>query len=61
MRRDHAFGKDELLPLSKTYGDWFDLGLTLVDSLDTLQLLGLDSEYEAVNPVCTLDLLMYIL
>ena len=47
--RDHAFGKDELLPLTQTYGDWFDLGLTLVDSLDTLLLLGLDSEYEAVS------------
>ena len=46
--RKHAFGHDELQPLSQTYETWFDLGLTLVDGLDTLLLLGLDSEYDEV-------------
>jgi len=47
--RAHAFGQDELMPLSQSYSTWFTLGLTLVDALDTLLLLGLDSEYEAVS------------
>ena len=40
-----AWGQDELHPLSGTSGSWFDLGLTLVDSLDTLFLMGLEEEY----------------
>ena len=44
--RDHAWGQDELLPLSKAGGRWFNLGLTLVDGLDTLLLMRLDSEWE---------------
>ena len=35
-----------MLPLSKSSQRWFSLGLTLVDSLDTLQLVGLSKEYE---------------
>lgn len=44
--REHAWGQDELLPLSKTGSKWFNLGLTLVDALDTLLLLHLDAEFE---------------
>ena len=47
--RKYAFGYDELLPLSQTSNTWFDLGLTLVDALDTLLLLGLEAEYEEVQ------------
>ncbi|EIE20577.1 hypothetical protein COCSUDRAFT_48568 [Coccomyxa subellipsoidea C-169] len=43
--KEHAWGRDELLPLSKTHNMWFDLGLTLVDSLDTLLIMGLQEEF----------------
>lgn len=36
-----AWGKDELQPVSCDGHDWFGLGLTLVDSLDTLILAGM--------------------
>lgn len=39
--KDHAWGHDELKPISKSYGEWFNLGLTLLDSLDTMWILGL--------------------
>lgn len=45
-RRQHSWGRDELKPLSNTTSTWFELGLTLVDSLDTLWLAGLRQEYE---------------
>lgn len=35
-----AWGRDELHPVSKTADDWFGLGLTLVDGLDTMWLMG---------------------
>ncbi len=44
--REYAWGLDELLPLSKTHSEWFDLGLTLVDSLDTLLIMGLREEFQ---------------
>lgn len=42
----HAWGHDELKPLSKAPHDWYgeSLLMTPVDSLDTLILLGLDEE-----------------
>ena len=42
----HAWGHDELKPLSKTHRDWYDepLLMTPVDSLDTMILMGLDGE-----------------
>ena len=48
--RDHAWGRDELLPLSRTGSKWFDLGLTLADSLDTLLIAGLEPEFLEVGP-----------
>lgn len=36
-----AWGHDELKPVSKTYREWFGLGLTLIDALDTMWILGL--------------------
>jgi hypothetical protein len=36
-----AWGQDELKPISCSHGTWMGLGLTLVDSLDTLILAGL--------------------
>ena len=41
-----AWGKDELRPISKVSNEWFNLGLTLVDSLDTMWLMGLTKEFE---------------
>ena len=42
--REFAWGEDELLPHSHTSHRWFGLGLTLVDSLDTLHVMGLEEE-----------------
>ena len=44
--KDHAWGYDELKPISKGHSTWFDLGLTLVDSLDTMWLMGLKEEFQ---------------
>jgi hypothetical protein len=46
--RQFAWGHDEVDAGSKRPHDWFDIGLTIVDSLDTLLILGLEEEfYEA--------------
>lgn len=42
----YAWGHDELRPISKTYSEWFLLGLTIVDSLDTLWLMNMMDEYK---------------
>lgn len=44
----HAWGHDELKPLTKTAKDWYgdSLLMTPVDSLDTLLLMGLKDEAE---------------
>eukprot|EP00958_Prasinococcus_capsulatus_P005644 scaffold547_cov384-Prasinococcus_capsulatus_cf.AAC.2 len=44
--RKYAWGWDELEPLSRTGHTWFGLGLTLVDSLDTMLLMGLKDHFE---------------
>ncbi|KAI8927899.1 glycoside hydrolase [Entophlyctis helioformis] len=36
----HAWGFDELLPISRKGSNWFGLGLTIVDALDTAWILG---------------------
>ena len=38
----YAWGHDHLRPISQTYNDWFHLGLTIIDSLDTMYIMGLD-------------------
>ena len=43
--RDYAWGRDILLPVSRGHEEWFDLGVTLVDSLDTMYLMGLHEEF----------------
>ncbi|KAJ0057622.1 hypothetical protein NL108_011100, partial [Boleophthalmus pectinirostris] len=43
--REHAWGHDELKPVSKSHAEWFGLGLTLVDALDTMWILGLTEEF----------------
>ncbi|KAL2092224.1 hypothetical protein ACEWY4_012022 [Coilia grayii] len=44
--KEFAWGHDELKPLAKSYGEWFGLGLTLIDSLDTMWILDLKEEFE---------------
>src|SRR6266511_1032011 len=43
-----AWGHDQLLPVSGSYSEFFDpahpVGLTIVEALDTLYLMGLDAE-----------------
>ncbi|XP_027018619.1 mannosidase, alpha, class 1B, member 1b [Tachysurus fulvidraco] len=43
---DFAWGHDELKPISKSYSEWFGLGLTLIDALDTMWILGLKKEFD---------------
>ena len=42
----HAWGADELKPVSRGRTDWVGLGLTIIDSLDSLYLAGLNAELE---------------
>ncbi|KAM9793477.1 endoplasmic reticulum mannosyl-oligosaccharide 1,2-alpha-mannosidase isoform 1-T2 [Syngnathus typhle] len=43
--KDYAWGHDELKPISKSFSEWFGLGLTLIDSLDTMWIMGLKEEF----------------
>lgn len=40
-----AWGHDHLKPISEGYQDWFSLGLSIVDSLDTMYIMGLKEEF----------------
>lgn len=44
----HAWGHDELKPVSNTARDWMGNGMsaTIIDSLDTLYIMGLMDEYK---------------
>ena len=44
--RKYAWGHDELLPVSKSHSEWFGVGLTIVDSLDTMLLMNLAEEFQ---------------
>eukprot|EP01041_Mallomonas_annulata_P002517 gene2517-4896_t len=45
--KKYAWGQDELKPKSKTGQDnWGGMGVTLVDSLDTLYLMGMEEEFK---------------
>ncbi|KAE8748620.1 hypothetical protein FOCC_FOCC004631 [Frankliniella occidentalis] len=44
--KQYAWGHDNLKPISATYHDWFGLGLTIVDSLDTMYIMGLQDEFD---------------
>lgn len=43
--KEHAWGKDELRPLSKQSTSWFNLGLTIIDSLDTIYIMDLREQF----------------
>lgn len=42
----YAWGKDELKPVSKSHQNWLDIGLTIIDSLDTLWIMGLKDQFQ---------------
>ena len=44
--RTYAWGRDHLKPITKTHQTWFDLGLTLIDSLDTMIVMNLKDEFK---------------
>ena len=44
--KKYAWGHDELKPLSRTWHDWFGVGLSIVDSLDTIHIMGLTQEFQ---------------
>ena len=44
--RKYAWGHDELRPVSKSYSEWFGIGLTIIDSLDTMLLMNLREEFQ---------------
>ena len=44
--KQYAYGQDEILPMSKRgHNNWGGMGTTLVDSLDTLWLMGMKDEF----------------
>ncbi|XP_056588003.1 endoplasmic reticulum mannosyl-oligosaccharide 1,2-alpha-mannosidase [Triplophysa dalaica] len=51
-----AWGHDELKPISKTHSEWFGLGLTMIDALDTMWILGLKDEFEEARKWVETDL-----
>lgn len=52
-----AWGRDELKPLSRTGTDnWGGMGVTLVDSLDTLWIMGMKEEFQAAKEWVRSDL-----
>lgn len=44
--KKYAWGHDELRPLSRSYSEWFGIGLTIIDSLDTMLLMNLRKEFQ---------------
>ena len=55
--KKYAWGHDELMPVTKYFKDPFGgWGATLVDSLDTLWIMGMENEFvEAVDEVAKID------
>ncbi|PRD25562.1 UNVERIFIED_CONTAM: Endoplasmic reticulum mannosyl-oligosaccharide 1,2-alpha-mannosidase [Trichonephila clavipes] len=43
--KSYAWGHDHLKPITKTFQNWFGLGLTIVDSLDTMYMMDLQEEF----------------
>lgn len=44
--KEFAWGHDNLKPISMSSHDWFGLGLTIVDSLDTLYIMDMQEEFD---------------
>ncbi|XP_015598292.1 endoplasmic reticulum mannosyl-oligosaccharide 1,2-alpha-mannosidase [Cephus cinctus] len=43
--KKYAWGHDNIKPVSAGHHEWFGLGLTIVDALDTLYIMGLNDEF----------------
>lgn len=43
---DKCFGRDEFNPVNNNCKDWMGMGLTLIDSLDTLYIMGYQDEFD---------------
>jgi len=39
--KKYAWGHDELKPVTKFWQEWMGVGLTIVDSIDTIYIMGL--------------------
>lgn len=52
----NAWGHDNLKPISGGYSDWFGLGLTLVDALDTIYIMNLKDEFQEARDWVANDL-----
>ncbi|KAJ3424700.1 mannosyl-oligosaccharide alpha-12-mannosidase-related [Anaeramoeba flamelloides] len=44
--KKYAWGMDDVHPKTKRGSNWMGLGLTIIDSIDTMWILGLTKEYE---------------
>jgi len=44
--RKHAWGMDEIKPISNKSHDWLHLGATMIDCLDNLWIFGLKAEFD---------------
>ena len=44
--KKYAWGHDHLKPVSKSHHDWYGLGLTIIDALDTMFIMDLQDEYD---------------
>ncbi|KAH3808741.1 hypothetical protein DPMN_137099, partial [Dreissena polymorpha] len=54
--KKYAWGHDEFHPITKKWSEWFGVGLTIVDSLDTAIIMGLKKEYDEGREFVAKDL-----
>ena len=47
--RTYAWGSDELRPVTREPFEWMEMGLTLLSSLDTMLLMGLEDRYHRLG------------
>lgn len=41
--KETAWGHDHSHPISRRFDDWFKVGLTILDSVDTILIMGLET------------------
>jgi hypothetical protein len=56
----YAWGQDEVDAQNKRPRTWFNVGLTIVDSIDTLLILGLEDEYQVMTQQLSELLLLFM-
>ncbi|XP_062509580.1 endoplasmic reticulum mannosyl-oligosaccharide 1,2-alpha-mannosidase-like isoform X2 [Corticium candelabrum] len=47
--KSYSWGADELAPVSQTQIHWFGLGITIIDSLDTMWIMKLTDEFHSAR------------